>query len=325
MRVELALQGFGPRGKQPPLAITELAQLMDAYAALPSESQRILALAMRRLRDSTARVDWEDKVVDVCIALEALFMDEDWKHKKRIATRGSWYFADSRQERDQTRLLLEDFYGLRSQIVHGNTSVDPTPEEDQRNANLFAKILNVVRASLKTMISEGRPEDWEKSKNFRSIRCDPPRKESEIPSVKSDSLSWSVKEQRVIDRALEAVWKPTVDNAPAPPPGAECVLYTGVSEEDLEHCRQQGVHYVITQPALLYMAHPIWPKTASDPLDARTEYYCEKDVEEHMRRWCEAASEKRLSQFQLPTDAFIYHSSKRDQRPSRTPDRRSGR
>ena len=124
MRVKLALQEFGPRGKQPPLAITELAQLMDAYAALPAQSQRILALAMRRLRDSTARVDWEDKVVDVCIALEALFMDETEQSTKRvIARRGSWYFAESMQERQQTRLVLKNSYALRSKIVQGNTPV----------------------------------------------------------------------------------------------------------------------------------------------------------------------------------------------------------
>ena len=312
-RIDLALHGFGPNSKQRPLATAELVQLMDAYAGLSDQSRRVLALAMRRLCDSTARVDHEDMVVDVCIALEALFMDEDWNHKKRIATRGSWYFADSTREREQTRTMLKELYDYRSNVVHGNTPVPAPPEEDRRNASLFADAVNVVRASLKSMILEGRLTDWEKSKDQRSIRRDPPRTESEIPSVKSDSLSWSVKEQREIDRALEAVWKPTVDNAPPPPPDTACVIHAGLNPEIVEQCRQQGGHYVITHPARLYMAHPKWPKTASDPLDERTEYYCEKDVENHMQRWREAATEKRLSQFQLPIRAAIYHPRYRDQ------------
>ena len=81
----------------------------------------------------------------------------------------------------------------------------------------------------------------------------------------------------------------------------------------LGHTRRMWTPPFGASKTLLYMAHPKWPKTPSDPLNERTEYYCERDIEEHMRRWCEAASEKRLSPFELPTDAFIYHPSKRDQ------------
>ena len=306
-RIELAPYGFGPNSNQRPIATAELVRLMDAYAKLSDQSRRVLALAMRRLSDSTARVDHEDMVVDVCIALEALFTDEDRYHKKRIATRGSWYFADSTQEREQTRTMLKQLYDYRSKIVHGNTPVRPTREEDRRNDNMFANAVNVVRASLKSMILEGRPTDWDKSSNQRSIRRDPPRTESEIPSIKSDSLSWSVKEQREIDRALEAVWKPTVDNAPTPPPDTRGVIHMGFNQEIIEQYRQQGGHYVIRHPARLYMAHPKWPKTASDPLDERTEHYCEKDIKNHMQRWREAATEKGLSQFELPISAATYH------------------
>ena len=110
-------------------------------------------------------------------------------------------------------------------------------EEDQRQeqlAALLAEVENVARASLKTMISEGRPQDWERSKDPKSIRHDPPRAEKDIPSVKSNSLSWSLKDQREIDQVLEAVWKPTVDDAPAPPPGANPVCHHGIDRKQIE-------------------------------------------------------------------------------------------
>lgn len=284
-----------------PLNDAELVELIGKYAALPDQTQHVLNLALRRLRDSTERMEHEDKVIDVCIALEALFMEEDEKHdhKRLVSRRASWYFADSRSEREQIRTLLKEFYDYRDNIVHGRIPENLTSEENERRVTQLADIENVVRASLKTMIAEGRPQDWEDSKDPRSIRHDPPRAETDIPSVKSDSLSWSVAEQKEIDRALEAVWKPTVDNAPEPPPDAESGAHQGIDAEAIERCRQQGIRYVISVPIRLYMAHPKWPKREGDPADDRTKYYCGKDVERHLGRWQKAASDKKLYQFQL--------------------------
>ena len=313
-RVMLPVQGWkGPNATSRPLAIKEVAELMDSYAMLPAQSRTRLDLTLRRLRDSGERSMVEDRAIDVCIALEALFMekDEGWNQKKLISRRGSWYFADSIPEREQTRDMIKAFYDRRSDIVHGNAPEDLTPaEEDQRRMELVALLTDiddVARASLKTMISEGRPLDWDDSKDFQSIRHNPPREDTQIPSVKSDSLSWSRKDQQEIDRALETVWKPTVKNAPVPNPDASPTCHRGVDREQIERFRQQGVYYIIRIPALLYMAHPKWLERAHEPLDAHTRYYCERDVKRHMERWQRAASEKRVYQFDLELeDATMY-------------------
>ena len=263
----------------------------------------MLSLALRRLRDSTERLRLEDKVIDACIALEALFMETgEYKNQHNIiARRGSWYFAESCAERNQTRAALKAFYKHRSEVVHGRTLYpeDLTVEENERIAKQLADIENVIRASLKTMISEGRPQDWEASKDPKSIRRALPRAETDIPSVKSDSLSWSLKEQKEIDQALEAVWKPEIDNAPPPRPDADPIVHQGIDAEAMERCQQQGILYVIIVPIRLYMAHPKWPKQEGDPVDERTKHYCSKDVERHLLRWKKAASEKKLYQFEL--------------------------
>ena len=241
----------------------------------------MLYLALRRLGDSTQRIELEDKVIDMCIALEILFMeeDEDWNQKKIISRRGSWHFADSYTEREETRRLLKEFYVYRSDIVHGKAPENPNPAERDQRATQLADIENVVRSSLKTMICEDRPQNWEKSEDFKTIRRDPPRAATEIPSVKSDSLSWTVAEQRENDQALEAVWKPTVDNAPSTSPDARFGYHQGINREKIKQYKQQGIYYIIRIPVLLYMAHPKWIERADEPLDDHTRYYCEKDVE----------------------------------------------
>ena len=287
-----------------PINNAELMELMGKYAALPEKTQHILNLALRRLRDSTEIKGIEDKVIDICIALEALFMEEGeyGKQRKIISRRGSWYFADSHPERAQTRILLKEFYRYRNRIVHGRIPENLTPKENEVRVKQLADVENVVRVSLKTMISEGRPQHWEESENFRLIRHDPPRAETEVPSTKSDSMSWSVQEQKEIDQALEAVWKPEVDSAPLPQPDAVLVTHEGINADEIKRCRQEGTPYLIVVPIRLYMAHPKWPKQEGDPVDERTKYYCGKDVERHLRRWQEAASEKKIYRFELPLE-----------------------
>ena len=305
----LTQAGYGQRSTSRPLNVTELLELTGKYADLPDQAQRVLSLALRRLRDGTERIELEDRVVDASIALEALFMEdgEDWNQKRLVSRRASWYFADSHPEREHIRRLLKDFYDRRSAIVHGNTPEGLTWAEEGQLATLTADIENVARSSLKDMISQGRPQNWEDSKDAKLIRHNPPRRETEIPSVKSDSMSWTIAEQAEIDHILEAVWKPEVDSASPQPPDAVSTMYTGVNAEEIERCRQQGIPYVISVPIRLYWAHPEWPRQEGDFVDDRTKYYCEKDVERHLRRWQEAAAKKKIHQFTLePEDPTMY-------------------
>ena len=308
-QVLLPLLNFQRVSTNRPFNEAEAIELIGKYGVLPRQTRRVLNLTLRRLQDSVERIEIEDKVIDVCIALETMFLEngEDWDQKKIVSRRASWHFADSLSEREQIRDALKTFYDHRSYIVHGyKLAKQKVPVDDNQRleqlTTLLADVENVVRTSLKTMIAEGRPQDWEESKNPALIRHDPPRAETEIPSVKSDSLSWSLKEKKEIDQALEAVWKPTIDNAPAPPPDVSCVIYGGIYREQIERYKQEGTAYVIRTPAQLYIAHPKWPKNADDPLDERTKYYCTKDVERHLLRWEKAAAEKKLHQFVLQLD-----------------------
>ena len=142
----------------------------------------------------------------------------------------------------------------------------------------------------------------------------PPRPESQITSVKSDSLSWTVEEQRAIDRALEEVWKPVIAGA-SPPADMSATTVAELASGLAKRFREEGRPYVVTHPARLYMAHPKWPKSPSEPIDERTTYYCERDIVRHARLWRDAALTKGLVQFEVPTDAGLYHPKDRHRWP----------
>ncbi|WP_419930814.1 hypothetical protein [Candidatus Poriferisodalis sp.] len=304
MATLLPLRIGQPYVKKRPLATRELGELVEAHAELDDQPRNVVNLAMRRLRDGAGRIAFEDKIIDICIALEALFTGNEWEADLRqaISRRGSWYYADTVQERDSARRVLKELYETRRNIIHGNTTDPVGLWPDAESIKLLADAENILRACLKDFVANGIPADWEASKEHKSIWRDPPRPASRTPAIKSDSMSWTITEQAEIDRELEAVWKPEIDRAPSQPADAVSSIHTGIDAEEIERCRQQGIPYVISVPIRLYMAHPRWPESDSDPVDERIKYYCGKDVDRHLRLWQEAAAAKKIRQFTLESE-----------------------
>ena len=168
-REELLIAGFEMQEPKRPLAVSELSELAAAYLRHDEPTQRVLNVALRWLRESLTRTGPEDIVICQGIALEALFGEPGQRRgfRKTLSSRGSWYYADSSTERQDTRELIQAFYDLRSQIVHGGAVANPDP-------SLTRGISTVLRSSIKSMIATGRPSDWSGAKGSGSIRRDPP-------------------------------------------------------------------------------------------------------------------------------------------------------
>lgn len=262
-------------------------------------------------------MDDEDRIIDLGIALGILFMDEDEQLDPAtiVPRRAAWHYADSADERRQTEDMLEAFFARHRMIVHGRGPEEPRANDHRRTARLLSATDDVLRTTVKSMITEGWRRDWHKATDRQSFRADPPRAASEIPSSKSDSLSWSIEELREIDRELEAAWKPVVKEAPRPPSQIGATTVAGVTPATIKRHREEGIPYVTVHPARLYAAHPKWPRAESEPLDERLEYYCAQDVTRHMRLWSDACARKGLVQFEVPFDAELYHPRNRDRWP----------
>ena len=288
--------------KTRPLPVVELLQLAEQYMRLPRQTRAIVGLAMQRLNDGDRRAALEDRVIDLCIALEALFMEEDERTDQRrlVSRRASWYYADSVQERDRTRKALKQIHGARSRVVHGRT-VDNLLSGEHEDDGTVAVTEDVLRTCLKSMIADGRPPSWGASDDHTSIWRTSRRLDTDIPSVKSDSMSWSVADQKQIDRALKAVWQSSVNRAErqSTKKGGAVTIQGPLRPHEVRQYRDQGRGVVIVHPALLYRAHPKWAKAPSDELDERARYYCKQDVDRHLQLWVSAACDKGLVSFQV--------------------------
>ena len=300
--VSLPMSLHRPPPRRRPLAVEELHHLATSYSDLAGQNRSRVEGAILRLRSQSERYDDDDRAIDLATALATLFLEDGEQDRDTLVPqRAAWLYADSEEERRQTEDLLRCFFARHSAMELGRASQIGGDLTLKRNASQLADTEDVLRSCLKAMIAEEWPEDWGEAIARAPLRHDPPRPDSEIPSVKSDSLSWSVEEQREIDRALEAVWKSVVGEA-LPPPGMSATTVPQLAPEIVERYREQGIPYVVTHPARLYLAHPRWPKTPSEPLDERIMYYCERDIVRHIWQWRESALNKGLVQFEAPTD-----------------------
>lgn len=311
-RTELLVIDFETQSRRRPLPVSELSELAAAYLHHDEATQRVLNVALRWFRESLVRSEPEDVVISQGVVLGALFGERGERRdfKKSFSTRASWYYADSLKERHDTRQLIRDFYDLRSQVTHGRVVSRPPP-------SLTENTSRVLRSSLKSMVLDGRPEDWSDASGSASIRRDPPRSEDVIRSDKADSLSWSVRERKEIDRQLRRAWESTLAQLPNRPreTGGPTVYLGGILPEDIARLQRFGIPYVFGDPAGLYLAHPKWPKQPSDELDDRTRYYCSQDVDRHLQLWEQAAVERGSDYIRVKNDPELYHPQHRDRWP----------
>ena len=315
--VSLPLRAGGPRPRRRPLAVAELRDLVVTYGAMVPDDRLRVERSMARLRNAAHREDAEDSVVDVGIALATVFADEeeDAVASEVVPERAAWHYADSEAERRRTEDVLRAFFGVHARIVCGRASNGPGLHGDDGEVNTLSVAEEVLRASLKVFVVQGLPEDWAHVEGASGLRAQPPNAESGIRSVKSDALSWSVAEQKQIDRALERVWKPMVDEAPLPPADHGATTVAQGSGALAADYRRRGIPFVVTHPGRLYAAHPKWPDRPQGGLDEHTAYYCERDVVRHMWRWRESAVAKGLIQFEAPTKPELYWNTVPDDWP----------
>ena len=119
----LTIPGLRRNSTVRPLNHSELEDLISKYAALPVQTQRVLDLAMRRLRDGAERIELEDWVIDICIALEALFMEGERPESEedRLREEDHGILRILLLKGKELGLFSNRFYDERSAIVHGNT------------------------------------------------------------------------------------------------------------------------------------------------------------------------------------------------------------
>lgn len=119
---------LGDRGwNKEPLHISHdrLEALPATYQALTKSSRRG-QLAARRLFGSALRTDVEDVILDACIGVEALLVEEPGELVHRMGLRAAVALAPHGWGAERAHEVLKKVYSHRSKIVHGTERKDST-------------------------------------------------------------------------------------------------------------------------------------------------------------------------------------------------------
>jgi hypothetical protein len=101
-----------------------LQSLWEAVSESEKQASHALRLASRRIGYATGRKSFEDQIIDVAIALEAIFLPDFNQGASRsalIASRAStWLDDEDGWDSDSIRQTVKACYELRSKLIHGS-------------------------------------------------------------------------------------------------------------------------------------------------------------------------------------------------------------
>lgn len=141
---------------------SEVPRLLELVAGR-NRSERSLELAIRRFSGSYARGPLEDRLIDVWVALEALFAPDAWTELRfRASSRIARFIGSNQDERLVVQRFLRLSYDVRSHLVHGGDP-DRFPADVQARVDRAGALSGVVdetedvlRRALRGLLAGGR-------------------------------------------------------------------------------------------------------------------------------------------------------------------------
>ena len=98
--------------------------LYEKLVNLNSKAAEKLQIAIDRWIKSKTSQTPEDKIIDLAIALEALYLPDANEATFKFAVRASWFLGKDREDRKKLFALFKQLYKCRSAVVHGGELKD---------------------------------------------------------------------------------------------------------------------------------------------------------------------------------------------------------
>jgi|GEM_PF-5715866 len=141
---------------------------INDFVALWKESRKahVFSIGVSRFSQSATRTNNEDRMIDLMIAAEAIFLTDDTSEMTyRLSHRAALFLADKIEEQKNIFSFMKSAYGIRSKIVHGNKPA--LPKKVDGSTLTLAEVCNTLeqylRQAIKKLISENGSKkiDWD--------------------------------------------------------------------------------------------------------------------------------------------------------------------
>lgn len=143
-------------------AVENINELVSAYEGKGEQETERIDLALHRMAQAKRRVQFEDKFLDLSIALEMLLLSDNRKADQLALTfrlRGSWLLGRNPQERKVLHRDLRDLYDCRSQVAHTGSLFQGKPTKRREAINRLDDFIAIAERVVSKVVREGAP-DW---------------------------------------------------------------------------------------------------------------------------------------------------------------------
>ena len=143
----------------PALSPEALEEAQEAFRCCKGARYERVAPIVTRLSEALGRhgrFAVADRILDLGIALERMYVLDEGKISKKLRNRAARYLATDAPGQERIRERAREFYEVRSDIVH-NRLHRLSPE---RVHAAFCSGFDIARRSLFKLLRDGPPEDW---------------------------------------------------------------------------------------------------------------------------------------------------------------------
>ncbi|MEI8173607.1 MAG: hypothetical protein WCH07_09020 [Deltaproteobacteria bacterium] len=145
-------------------SVSEIRNLVDAFGALPPGDKLRMSRALSRLSQAKRRYQIEDKILDLCIALEMALLDDNENNdqlSQSFRLRGSWLIGKDGDDRHIIYGQLRDIYKYRSQVAHSGALCKNDGIKIDEVRKRFQEFSFLTERIIRHLIYNGHPE-WSK-------------------------------------------------------------------------------------------------------------------------------------------------------------------
>ena len=142
-----------------------------ATAAQPFEQRnenrfKDYAAIVARMAESRARTGpfaYQDRILDVAIALEQMYEVDPGEISFKLRARAAYFLADNSTQRKRIFRQVRDVYNLRSALVHSRRPSKKSKKllTPQHMTETFETGFALARDSLMKLLDQGPPEGWD--------------------------------------------------------------------------------------------------------------------------------------------------------------------
>ena len=147
------------QNRNEPLEQSEIEETLRLYESLKQfrSKKNKLPIAIERWRSSKTNEDIENKVIDLGIALEALYLPDGSSGEItfKLSLRASRFLGTDIRTRKSLMDKFRDIYDCRSKVVH----TGKMPHKDMEN--LVLEMQDLCRCTILKILDEGKFPDWD--------------------------------------------------------------------------------------------------------------------------------------------------------------------